>query len=77
MMAKKVLSGCVKAGAVEVRGLASRGAVLLGWQHFGLVKVCRKAGTLLVEASKIGEGDGSNGVPCQGAASPWHGANGM
>ena len=39
----------------------------------------RKAGALLMEASKRGEGDGgayeSNGVPCQGAASPWHGEN--
>ena len=40
----------------------------------------RKAGALLMEASKSGDGDGgayeSNGVPCQGAASPWHGENG-
>ena len=40
----------------------------------------RKAGALLMEASKSGVGDGganeSNGVPCQGAASPWHGENG-
>ena len=71
---RKALSGCVSVEAVWTSGLAGRGVVLPELATIWAAVMGRKAGTLLAEASKSGEGDDdayeSSGRPCQGAAPP-------